>query len=137
MAETRTGTTRVIPGRTQILTPTSANQPRVIPGRTQITAKALTGSAVGVAADVLGVSPRQVRAAIDDVDGALSVSVTAPVAFAGLGTARAAGAETLLKRAERHRREIGDRLSAAVSRSVGRVELHHGSATIRQERRVR
>lgn len=119
------------------MTETRTDTARVIPGRTQITAKALTGATVGVASDVLGVSPRQVRASIGDVGGALSVSVTAPVAFPALGTARAPGAETLLERAERHRREIGDRLAAAVSRSVGRVELHHGTATIRQERRVR
>lgn len=136
MAETRTGTTRVIPGRTQILTPTSANQPRVIPGRTQITAKALTGSAVGVAADVLGVSPGAVRAAISDTDGQLAVSVTAPIAVA-LGAARNGNPETLLARSERHRREIGERLSAAVSRGVGRVELRHGGAVLRKERRVR
>lgn len=111
-------------------------EPRAIPGHTRIAPKALNGTATGVAATVLGVSPHEVRANVTDDAGKLAIAVSAPVIVRSLRRPSSIP-ETLIERAERYRGEIAARVATQLSREVGRVELELTGALIRPEKRVR
>ncbi|UCR88117.1 hypothetical protein [Mycetocola spongiae] len=107
-----------------------------IPGRTHITARALGAVATGVAASVLGVPAGRVRTEIGDINGALALSVTAPLRTGSLRASARTPPVTLLERAESAREEIAERVAALAARRVGRVDLSFNAAEIREPGRV-
>ncbi|WP_158861899.1 hypothetical protein [Leifsonia sp. AG29] len=107
-------------------------------GRDRFLGVALEHLARAVAADELGVFPRDVSARVRDASGSLAVRVTAPVAVRSLRAARveAGPAEPLASRLADAAATIRARLGALTGLEVTRVDVRASGAVI-SERRVR
>ncbi len=106
----------------------------MVPGRISVTPRALERVARGVAADRLGVDSARVAVRLADSNGALAVSVSAPLRSAPLGTA--AVAPDLVARSEQARAEIARDITALSGSQVGSVALRVTGVVMVEPRRV-
>lgn len=112
-----------------------------LPGRTRITGKALTQLTAAIAATILEVPIRQVRASISDASGELGIRVQSPMVVRPLARTAAhrrdaPDAEPVVLRAERARVRIADQVTALSGHRVGAVTLEATGALIRETGRV-
>jgi len=111
------------------------------PGRTRITGKALTQLTAAIAATVLEVPVRQVRASVSDASGELGIRVQSPLVIAPLGRpaerrSPVPDATPVMVRAERARARIADQVTELSGRRVGAVTFEATGALIRERGRV-
>lgn len=111
-------------------------------GRNRVTSRALGRVSAAVAADALGVDASSVSVDVNDDNGALGLSVSAPIRVVSLrrvvadpsAVERSGG--SILDRASRAQGVIRDAVSELTGASVGRVAVRIEDASIRSERRV-
>ncbi|WP_449281345.1 hypothetical protein [Leucobacter sp.] len=112
-----------------------------LPGRTRITGRALTQLTAAIAATVLEVPLRQVRASVSDASGELGIRVQSPMIVrpltrTDLRPGDLPRAEPVVLRAERARVRIADQVTALSGHRVGAVTLEATGALIRERGRV-
>lgn len=93
-------------------------------GHTRITRAALTHAAEAVTAAALGVPRREVRVTLSDDDGALGVSVAAPIPAPTLQqAAQQHSGGTLYERADQARATIRTTVTQVTGSVVGRIDI--------------
>lgn len=116
------------------LEPGRSRVPPAVRGRTRITPAALTSLAEAAAASQLVVPVGTVSVRIADEGGALGVRVSGPIS--SLPLSMDAPAETLVRRTERLRQNIGHEIAALSGNRVGSVALHVTAVRLQPRRRV-
>ncbi|NEM91621.1 hypothetical protein [Galbitalea soli] len=110
-----------------ISVPRPTTAPRVA-GRIDVTRRALERAVSAVAAEQLGVPPRQVAVTLSDLRGSLAIEFTAPLATPPLREAAERGVR-VIARGQDARAAVARAVPALTGRAVARVDLRFRSAT--------
>ncbi|MFD1212259.1 hypothetical protein ACFQ36_09425 [Arthrobacter sp. GCM10027362] len=116
---------------------------QVLAGHTRVSTQALTTTAQGVAAEVLGVSPALVRAVWRDDNGSLALALSLPIGIPSLNRVLAdprlvAGFNgTVRDRALAAKGEILDRIARISGSVLSRVDIRITGVRIEAGGRVR
>lgn len=128
---------------TETVPDTHQSTPVALPGRTKIAPRALDRVVSAVSANLLGVDSKKVSVELDDDDGNLSLTVSAPIRVPSLlriesepGIVDRQGV-SLLERAKRAQEEIRTRVHQLTGHQVARVIVKITGVDVREERRVR
>ena len=111
-------------------------------GRNRIATRAIRSVVAAVAATELGASAKSVGVELVDDDGALAVTVSAPVGVASLtavssGRLTLAGTPSVVERAGAARATIRNRVQDLTGSSIGPVNVRLTAARIEGDERVR
>ncbi|RPE77621.1 MULTISPECIES: alkaline shock response membrane anchor protein AmaP [unclassified Frondihabitans] len=122
---------------------TRKNEWEKLPGRTKIAPRALDRVVSAVTADALGVNNKKVSVDLNDDDGNLSLTVSAPIRVPSLvrienepGVVDRQGGP-LLERAKTAQEQIRTRVQQLTGNQVARVIVKITGVDIQEERRVR
>ncbi|NKX55015.1 hypothetical protein [Arthrobacter mobilis] len=116
---------------------------RTLAGHTRVSTQALTTTAQGVAAEVIGISPELVRATWRDDNGSLALSLSLPVGIPSLDRVLAdprlvAGFNGSVRdRVQAAKSEILERIARISGSALSRVDIRVTGARIQEGGRVR